>query len=148
MKSGSIYIDILQKLNKQYEEDGSLESGNKILDFVDNEIPNMAVEMTFDKIQDFAPPKNIYSAHIFKGFLFGIIAMFISVILISDNRTFGLSVLGVSWILGFYISRNLHEKLINKSVFRHYWKLKELRDQQKLQNKEKQLKSKYLGETT
>ena len=144
MKRSSIYIDILQKLNKQYEEDGSLESVNKILDFVENEIPNMTVEMTLDWINDFAPPKDIYSAHIFKGLIFGITIMFISVILISDNKAFGLSVLGISWVLGFYISRNIHEKLINKSVFRHYWKLKEMRDQQKLKAEKEQLTAKYL----
>ena len=129
--------DILQGLNKQYDNEPSEETAQKILDFVENELNTTYGEILRVKYQN----ENKIGASVLSGILMvALVAFFAKSREMILFVTFFASVIVTFFILAYVEQKN--EKVWR---FRHYVVLKKLRDKQKKQDEIKALEAKYLN---
>lgn len=135
----SEHIRILQKLNESYEDSPTKEAAQKIIDYIDNEIPSQSLD-PYDTQDNFAK-------HLLFGAIIGAILNYFTMKLfeLEDSRIIALSAWIVFSALVTYGIRRVEKQSVESSIIRHYLKLKKMQHAQRKQDEIAALEDKYLN---
>lgn len=137
MNTDQNYIDILQALNKQYDNAPTEQTAQKIIDFVENEL-----NISYDAIMEL---KEKSEMKIGASILWGMLMLTLVAAFFTKNAGVLFATFFASSITTFYILKFV-EKENNKTwKFRHYVVLKKMRNEQKTQDEIAVLEDKYLN---